>query len=393
MKICHACQQSYSDELEFCPRDGARLVGQATETEVLLAAGLFRRFRIIRRLGAGGMGQVYLAEQIAVGNRPVALKILSRELLKTLGFLLRFQSEAGSTGCIHHANVVTIYESGQADDGTPYIAMEFLEGESLRQTLQRRGALPLAEAAEILQQAARGLNAAHKLGIIHRDIKPDNIFLTRGDEGEMVVKVVDFGIAKLRESSPSHTSTGLVLGTPAYMSSEQASGMRSDQLDARSDVYSLGIVAYEMLTGSVPFHSDTPLGYLRQHMLEQPPPLRAVAAHLGLPPEVENAVLKALMKDREHRYASTLDFARGLGRAVQTPLRAEAPVILPPTEIVAPPPPDDRQPRVPARCSPKDGLNYVWIPPGSFRMGCSPGDFEFRNDEKPLHEVRITKGF
>ena len=149
-----------------------------------LPAGLSRRFRIIHSLGAGGMGAVFLAEQIAVGNRPVALKVLNRKLLDDPEFLLRFQNEAASTGRIHHPNVVTIYESGQADDGTPYIAMEFLEGESLRQALKRRGALPVPEVAEILQQAARGLNAAHKLGIIHRDLKPDNIFLTRGDEDE-----------------------------------------------------------------------------------------------------------------------------------------------------------------------------------------------------------------
>jgi serine/threonine-protein kinase len=225
-------------------------------------------------------------------------------------FLLRFQNEAASTGRIHHANVVTIYESGQADDGTPYIAMEFLEGESLRQALTRRGALPVAEVAEILQQAARGLNAAHKLGIIHRDLKPDNIFLTYPDDvaaplagahdvgaglvpalpvgiadsgraqdpplRPAVVKLVDFGIAKLRESG-AHTQTGMVLGTPAYMSFEQASGMRSDELDARSDVYSLGVVVYEMLTGRTPFHSDTPVGNLRMHMQEDPPPIGAVA--------------------------------------------------------------------------------------------------------------------
>jgi serine/threonine-protein kinase len=128
------------------------------------------------------MGAVYLAEQIAVGNRPVALKVLSRKLLDDPEFLVRFQNEAASTGRIHHVNVVTIYESGQADDGTPYIAMEFLEGQSLRQALARRGALPPPEVAEILQQAARGLNAAHKLGIIHRDLKPDNIFLTYPDD-------------------------------------------------------------------------------------------------------------------------------------------------------------------------------------------------------------------
>jgi serine/threonine protein kinase len=182
MKICPTCQQTYSDDVESCPRDGARLAAQATQTEEQLAAGLSRRFRIVRRLGAGGMGTVFLAEQIGVGNRPVALKVLSRKLLDDPDFLLRFRNEAASTGRIHHVNVVTIYESGQADDGTPYIAMEYLEGESLHQALSRRGALPVQEVAEILQQAARSLNAAHKLGIIHRDLKPDNIFLTHPDD-------------------------------------------------------------------------------------------------------------------------------------------------------------------------------------------------------------------
>ena len=229
-----------------------------TETDAQLAASLSRRFRLVRRLGQGGMGTVFLAQQIGVGNRPVALKVLNRKLLDDPDFLMRFQNEAGSTGLIHHANVVTIYESGQADDGTPYIAMEFLEGESLHEVLKRRGALPVAEVAEILQQAARGLKAAHKLGIIHRDLKPDNIFLTYPDDvaaplvgahdalafahdvgaglvpalpvgtadtgraqdpplRPVVVKLVDFGIAKLRESA-MHTQTGMVLGTPAYMS-------------------------------------------------------------------------------------------------------------------------------------------------------------------------------
>jgi serine/threonine protein kinase len=284
------------------------------------------------------MGTVFLAEQTGVGNRSVALKVLNKKLLDDPDFLLRFQNEAGSTGRIHHPNVVSIYESAQGDDGTPYIAMEYLEGESLREVLQRRGALPVTEVADILQQAAKGLNAAHKLGIIHRDIKPDNIFLTRGEEGERVVKVVDFGIAKLRESA-THTMTGIVLGTPVYMSCEQASGMRSDELDARSDVYSLGVVVYEMLTGRVPFHSDTPVGYLRKHMLEEPPPFSAVAQGLGLPPAIESVVMKALVKDRSQRYSSALDFARELSSAAQTPPRAEAQEPLPSTIVMSPPRP------------------------------------------------------
>jgi len=349
MKICHTCQQTYSDDVEFCPHDGARLAAQATETEAQLAAGLSRRFRIIRQLGKGGMGTGFLAEQIGVGNRPVALKVLNRKLLDDPDFLMRFQNEAGSTGRIHHPNVVTIYESAQSDDGTPYIAMEFLEGESLREVLKRRGALPVTEVAEILQQAARGLNAAHKLGIVHRDLKPDNIFLTYPDDvtaplvgshdvgaglvpalpvgiadtgraqdpplRTVVVKVVDFGIAKLRESA-MHTQTGMVLGTPAYMSFEQASGMRSDELDARSDIYSLGVVVYEMLTGRTPFHSDTPVGYLRKHLMEEPPPFRAVKPGIPVPPQIESVVMKALTKDRNQRYGSGLEFAREFAQAI-----------------------------------------------------------------------------
>ena len=451
------------------------------------------------------MGAVFLAEQLTVGNRPVALKVLSRKLLDDPEFLLRFQNEAASTGRIHHANVVTIYESAQADDGTPYIAMEFLEGESLRQALTRRGALPVPEVAEILQQAARGLNAAHKLGIIHRDLKPDNIFLTYPDDERsagvptradvapasppaqvgaglvpalpvgtadagraqdpplrpVVVKVVDFGIAKLRESG-MHTQTGTVLGTPAYMSFEQASGMRSDELDARSDVYSLGVVVYEMLTGRTPFHSDTPVGYLRMHMQEDPPPFRAVKPDLLALPQLESVVMKALSKDRNQRYSSVLEFARELTGAAQPSPTAQSSAAIPPTEIV-PPLALGKTSRVPvltesprrakfavlgvvllaviaggiwyfspsaehppahvtspssaavlsagqkptveaplakfaptpraAKVNPKDGLKYVWIPPGSFRMGCSPGDTECYDTEKPPHQVTITKGF
>jgi serine/threonine-protein kinase len=327
MRTCPQCQRTYSDEVEFCSRDGARLQVSTTDTEAHLAAGLARRFRIVRRLGAGGMGTVFLAEQIAVGNRPVALKVLLRKLLDDPEFLMRFQNEAASTGRIHHANVVTIYESGQSDDGSPYIAMEYLEGETLRQALKTRGALPVAECVEIIQQVARGLNAAHKLGTIHRDLKPDNIFLTPAEEvGEasglptvparppVLVKIVDFGIAKLRESA-AHTLTGTVLGTPAYMSFEQASGMRSDELDARSDIYSLGVVVYEMLTGRVPFHSDTPLGYVRKHLTEEPPPFRAVKPDLPALPQLEKVVLKALRKDRDQRCASALEFARELAEA------------------------------------------------------------------------------
>lgn len=355
MRACPKCRRTFPDDTDFCPRDGTPLPAAETATESELAVSLAPRYRILRRLGAGGMGTVFLAEQVAVGNRPVALKVLLRKLLDDPEFLMRFHNEAASTGRIRHPNVITIYESGQADDATPYIAMEYLEGETLRQALKARGALPIAETAKIIQQVARGLNAAHKLGIIHRDLKPDNIFLTPSEEvGEgsalpsasvgppVLVKIVDFGIAKLRESA-SHTLTGTVLGTPAYMSFEQAAGMRSDELDARSDVYSLGIVAYEMFTGRVPFHSDTPLGYVRKHLSEDPPPFRAVKPELPAMPQLEKVVMKALAKDRDQRYASALDFARELAAAAPGAPREERKEPLPATTVVraevTPPPP------------------------------------------------------
>ena len=480
MKTCPTCQKTYPDDFSICPRDGAQLTAQATETEAQLAAGLSRRFRIIRQLGKGGMGTVFLAEQIGVGNRPVALKVLNRKLLDDADFLARFQNEAGSTGRIHHPNVVTIHESGQGDDGTPYIAMEFLEGESLREVIERRGAFPLTEVAEILQQAARGLNAAHKLGIIHRDLKPDNIFLTYGyDESvapvfppaskvsppaNIQVKIVDFGIAKLRESS-THTMTGTVLGTPAYMSYEQASGMRSDELDARSDVYSMGVVVYEMLTGRLPFQSSTPVGYLRMHMQEAPPRFRATNPDLPALPQVESVVMKALVKDRNQRYGSVLEFARAFAEAAdarkavvgavrEPPLRdhdtmlqatvlpTAHPAISAMPDVAATRPRlilwvgifaaafllmlggwyvssmhshrsapiqsasvqtpqasvllhewDQAQPLGKLKLNSKDGLTYVWIPPGTFMMGCSSGDSKCASDEKPPHQVTMTKGF
>jgi hypothetical protein len=170
MKTCPTCQKTYPDDFSLCPRDGAQLTAQATETEAQIAAGLSRRFRLVRRLGKGGMGTVFLAEQIGVGNRPVALKVLNRKLLDEPDFLMRFHNEAGSTGRIHHPNVVTIYESAQSDDGTPYTAMEFLEGESLRGVIKQRGAIPNTEpAVELI--AAQGCSEEYGVRHLRRTVE------------------------------------------------------------------------------------------------------------------------------------------------------------------------------------------------------------------------------
>jgi formylglycine-generating enzyme required for sulfatase activity len=292
--------------------------------------------------------------------------------------------------------VVTVYDTGQADDGSPYIAMEYLEGEPLRAALRRRGAFPVGECTEILHQAARGLNAAHRLGIIHRDLEPENLFLTRSDEGELIVKVVDFGIAKLRESAPQ-TNPGMICGSPAYISFEQASGVSSEKLDHRSNIYSLGIAVYQMVTGRVPFEADTEIGYVLKHLREQPPPFRAVAPGLTVSAQVEAVVMKALAKDREARYGSALEFARAFAEAASAP---GVPSLVEPRKPFAKAKgagPVSLRGSAPSpgtvRVNPKDGLNYVWIPPGTFMMGCSPGNNKCRGDEKPSHQVTITGGF
>jgi len=324
MRTCPTCEHDYGNEVEVCPRDATPLPTGFVRSQ-LDPSGFSGRYRMVKRLGVGGMGTVFLAEQVHLGNRPVAIKVLRRRLLEEPDFLQRFRDEATSTACIRHSNVVTVYEAGQSDDGSPYIAMEYLEGETLRQVLEKHGALSLSVCTEILSQIARGLSAAHKLGIIHRDLKPDNIFLTHDDDGRALVKIVDFGIAKMRESS-THTLTGLAVGTPAYMSVEQASGMRSELLDARSDIYSLGIVVYEMLTGRVPFDADTPLAYVRKHLAEPPLPLSSIRPELQALPQLESVVMKALAKDRDNRYRSAAEFAAEFSAVASSSIQAPSPV-------------------------------------------------------------------
>jgi serine/threonine-protein kinase len=335
MWACPKCQATYLDDTGFCPRDGTPQPAPQAATAAALASGLARRYRVLHRLGKGGMGTVFLAEQIALDNRPVALKVLLRKLLHDPAFLLRFHDEAASIARLRHPNVITVYESGIADDGSPYIAMEYLKGETLRQALHAR-AFSVQQSVEIVQQAAQGLNAAHKLGIIHGDLKPENIFLTRNEAGVLVVKITDFGMAKLRESATG-TLPGTALGTSAYMSFEQASGTPREGLSARSDVYSLGVVVYEMLTGCVPFQSDMPPGGVRKNELEEPPPFRAVAPGRLLSPEVERVVMKAVKKQREERYGSVLDFARALAAAAQPAAPVETKPPPAQTKVVSPP--------------------------------------------------------
>src|ERR1051325_7769032 len=228
------------------------------DSDFALSEQITHDYRIIRLLGKGGMGEVYLAEQLRVGRRLVALKVLSRSFATSAEMAKRFENEASSAGRINHRNVVTVYESRVTDDGQIYVAMEFVEGKSLTDILKERGQLPLDRVIDIARQICSGLAAAHKRGIVHRDIKPDNIMLME-EEGEQVVKLLDFGIARLSEADASagKTRAGVIMGTPTYMSPEQAMGKTGDLIDARSDIYSVGMVVYQMLAGHVAFKANS----------------------------------------------------------------------------------------------------------------------------------------
>src|SRR4029079_1736400 len=228
-------------------------------SEFPLSEQITRDYRIVRLLGKGGMGEVYLAEQLRVGSRLVALKVLNRACSQDPVTTKRFENEISAAGSIQRRNVVTVYESRITDDGQIYVAMEFIRGKSLRALLLEQEVLPLESVVRVTRQICAGLGAAHKLGIVHRDIKPDNLMISADEHGDHAVKVVDFGIARFAEMGGRVLTTrhGFILGTPAYMSPEQALGLTGDKIDARSDIYSVGMVVYEMLTGTVAFHGDS----------------------------------------------------------------------------------------------------------------------------------------
>jgi serine/threonine protein kinase len=291
-----------------------------------LGGQITRDYKILRLLGKGGMGEVYLAEQLRVGRRRVALKVLNHTFASNPDMAQRFENEASSAGRINHRNVVTVYESRITDDGQMYVAMEFVEGKSLTEFLNEKSALPLDRVVEITRQMCAGLAAAHKLGIIHRDIKPDNIMLAEED-GAQVVKLLDFGIARLSETDPSigKTRAGVIMGTPTYMSPEQAMGKTGDKIDARSDIYSLGVVIHQMISGHVVFKASSPLEIIRKHISEQPLSLKHWRPDLQIPDAVEEVVMKALQKNRELRQQSVTELASEL-EAAALGIRPVAPV-------------------------------------------------------------------
>jgi serine/threonine-protein kinase len=260
------------------------------------------------------MGAVYLGEHVKMGRRS-AIKVMTQSLAHDPDAIARFNREAANAARINHPNVCAIYDFGETKDGLIYLAMEYIEGESLSDLLEREGALPPHRAAHIFQQAADALQAAHDLGIVHRDLKPDNIMITQGRGGTDVVKVVDFGIAKAMtgEEGQKVTKTGLVVGTPEYMSPEQLAG---DKLDGRSDLYSLALVLYRMLTGTLPFQADSAQEVMIKRLTDEPLPLNQARPGVAFPARLQAVMDRALQRMPSERYASATDLARDVLRAV-----------------------------------------------------------------------------
>jgi serine/threonine-protein kinase len=313
------------------------------------------RYRIVRRLGAGGMANVYLAEDEQLGRR-VAIKVLNDRYAQDEAFVERFRREAKSAAALSHPNIVSIYDRGAAD-GHPYIAMEVIEGRSLKELIVSRGPLPVAKAVDYAQQILAALRFAHRNGIIHRDIKPHNILIG----AEERLKVTDFGIA--RAGASQMTETGSIMGTAQYLSPEQA---RGSAVHAPSDLYSVGIVLYEMLTGQVPYTGDSAIEVAMKHVNERPIPPSAVAP--GIPHALDEVVLRALAKQPADRYHNADEFsddlrrvAAGLPPAPETSEAATAVLSAPSggsTEVL----PRDRQRRA-GRTPPRRPPDY---PPGGY---------------------------
>jgi len=317
--------------------------GPAERPDTLLGQTLAGRYLLTRKIGEGGMGAVYEATHVGL-DKLVAVKILRDKYLDRPAFAQRLVKEAKLASAIRNEHIIDITDSGATDDGRTFVVMELLEGESLAELLRREGAIPEARAFAVARQVAAALGAAHARGIVHRDVKPENVFLVRDrGEGPDFVKVVDFGISttltqgREGEDVGRLTSTGMVLGTPFYMSPEQARG--DEELDHRIDVYALGVILYECLTGEVPFRGPNYLAIASRVLNHQPTSPRALRPELRISTSAEAVVLRAMAKDRNDRYPSMEAFAVDIDRVL-----AGDPIDAPATsspEAAAPPAVDE----------------------------------------------------
>ena len=316
MLHCPKCGRHYAPGVLTCPEDSSPLQADATvigekAVDPLVGRTLDDKYLLEETLGVGGMGTVYRAKHLLI-DKPVAVKVLNQKFVEDEAARLRFHREARATGRLQHQNAVTVTDFGQTHDGLVYIVMELLVGRTLRDVLAKEAPLDPARAVSIMLQASEAVAAAHEAGIIHRDLKPANIFIVQRVDAPSLVKVLDFGIAKLaadslEEDDPTLTVIGAVIGTPRYMCPEQ---YEETELTPAADVYSLGVILYEMLTGMVPFSGSSPLAIALKHASEAPTRPRSVVA--SIPVELEQVVLHALEKQPADRPKDAAEFKREL---------------------------------------------------------------------------------
>lgn len=322
----------------MCPTDQTRLL---VAHELQPGMIIRNKYQIIERIGIGGMGLVYRGRHLTF-NEICAIKIVNDDIAGNASFLQRFQTEAIVARKLRHPNAVRVEDFDYTEDGRPFIVMELVEGKNVSEILQKEGALSVARAIRIARQVGLAIGVAHKLGIVHRDLKPGNIILTTDEQGQETAKVLDFGIAKLREIAgedrPEMTMTGMVVGTPLYMSPEQFLGKKAGgEVDGRTDIYSLGVVLYQMITAQLPFEAETPYALMLQHLQTSARPPHEVKPELHIPSALSQVILKAMEKSRENRFQTAEEFVAALdqvtaGAAIDSavgaaPARSSVPTI------------------------------------------------------------------
>ena len=309
---CLRCKQQIDSSLEQCPACGERVtVFQRTYSSKLLDG----KYQILDRLGIGGMGEIFKVRHIHLNELRV-IKIMRPNVAADDQGMQRFLQEARTSTMIKHKNLAMLYDFAQLDDGSYYMVWEFIDGTNIQKWIGQNGAMPARLAIEISVQALSGLDHLHSMGLIHRDISPENIMLSQDHHGKLLVKVIDFGIAKQLaegEGSQGLTQTGMFLGKLKYASPEQAGFLKEgEHLDPRSDLYSFGIVMYEMLAGRAPFQATNPHGYILKHVTEKPLPIHDLNPAVRVPPQLESVIMKSLEKSRDNRYATAADFEHAL---------------------------------------------------------------------------------
>jgi len=312
-KTCTSCGKTYPDTMVFCPTDGTSLRADEVAGD-LIGTVIADRYLVNELLGEGGMGRVYLASHVRLPQK-AAIKVLHEDMVKDTGAVARFNREAANAARIEHDRVARVFDFGETADGLVYLAMEYVPGKTLRDLLDASPRMAPARAANIVYQVAEGLEAAHKLSIVHRDLKPDNILVITDETGADRCKVVDFGIAKVTNSSETQlTQAGMLVGTPEFMSPEQVLG---ETLDGRSDVYALALVAYELFTGGLPFEGNTPERKLTARLIQDPKPLSVTAPDVEWPDALQATFDRALEREPDARTATALEFADAVVAAVE----------------------------------------------------------------------------